>query len=65
MTRKEFQNLRRLELSIRRYSSFRNVNRPSKRSVKRNGNGIGQWLRGSRVRAECHIEKVFINKDKQ
>ena len=63
MTHQQFDRLRKLELATKRYSSFRNTNRPSKRSVKANGNGTGQVLKHSRIKPEVWIERVFTTRN--
>lgn len=35
--------------------------RPSRRSVKGNGKGVGQVLLGSRVRAQVPLNKIFLS----
>lgn len=56
---KDFQQLRATELAVKRYSSYRDTTRPSKRSVKSNGKGVGQVLKRSSIVHEVFIEKHF------
>ena len=60
-----YQSLLRTQRALKKYHSFRNTNRPSKRSVKANGRGVGQVLRNSRLIPQVNINKHFYNHDKR
>jgi len=45
--------------AIRRYNSFRNSNRPSKRSAKSKANGTGQVLKHTRIVSETGLNTIF------
>ena len=65
MAEQEFQRLIGISRATKRYHSFRNTSRPSKRSVKANGRGVGQVLRNSRLIPQVNINKHFYNHDKR
>lgn len=48
-----------LSKSIKRYQSFRHGQKPSRRSVKSNGNATGLVLKRSRVHSDTGLEQLF------
>lgn len=65
MPEREFQRLLATSRSLRKYHSFRNTSRPSKRSVKANGKGIGQVLKNSRLIPQVDMNRVFLRPEQK
>lgn len=61
MTNKQFKRLNRISYALNNYPSKWNT-RPSKRSVKGNGRGVGQVLKGSQVREQVPLNKIFLTR---